>query len=177
MIINYHMKAIVQACFPESMAEARRLWHDIKPVKFGNRFQWPAAGGFNQVLADYQIPEDGEYLLILKTECYVFTDTAAAPGFRNFEPPPSGGGAAWFINTGSGPSAITGQIPIHIITDSSEFLIVKSGLRITLEATLNSTPDANVRFICTTVYAYHISALIADQVGSGEAFMIGANTS
>lgn len=164
MIITAHMRQIVQACFPESQQEAIELWHNIRPVKFGQRTTW-AAGAFT--LATYQIPEDAAYLLILKVECYTFTSVAAAPGFRNFEPPPDGS-AQWISNAAAGPTSVTGFVPIHLLAEASEFLMIKAGLSITLTGTLNAPPDANLRNIRTLVYAYHISAIIADRLGSGE---------
>src|SRR5262245_13477113 len=175
MIVTAHMRQLVQACFPESQKEAIELWHNITPVRFGDRHLW-GAGGFNIVLASYQIPEDAAYLAILKTECFVFTDTAAAPGFRNFEPPPTGSGAQWFYNAGANRLPLGGQAAIHVVTNSSDLLIAKGGNLVALLATLDSSPDANNRFICVTVYAYHISAIIADRIGTGEAFVTGGNT-
>jgi hypothetical protein len=158
------MRQIVQACFPESPKEAIELWHNIKPVKFGQRTTW-AAGVVT--LATYQIPEDAAYLLILKTECYTFTNVAAAPGFRNFEPPPNGS-AQWVTNVGAGDFPLTNFSPIHLLAEASEFLFAKAGNSVTLQGTLDATPDANLRSIRTLVYSYQISAIIADRLGSGE---------
>lgn len=177
MIVTAHMRQLVQACFPESQQEAIELWHNITPVRFGDRHQWEAAGATFTSLASYQIPEDAAYLAILKTECFVYVNGSTAPGFRNFSPPPTGGGAQWFYNTATGQRIpLGGQGPLHVVTNSSEFLIAKGGNLVALIATLDSAPTADVWFICTTVYAYHISAIIADRIGTGEAFQAGINT-
>jgi len=171
------MRQLVQACFPESQQEAIDLWHNITPVRFGDRHQWDAAGGFNIVLASYQIPEDAAYLAILKTECFVYPNASTVPGFRNFSPPPTGGGAQWFYNTAAGQRIpLGGQAAIHVVTNSSEFLIAKGGNLVSLLVTLDSAPTADVWFICTTVYAYHVSAIIADRIGTGESLVTGGNT-
>src|SRR5215510_1055810 len=83
-----HKKRIVDACYPASLEEAAELWHDIKPVKFGQAVAWTSPAAI--VLAEYQIPEDSAYMLILRVECYVTTFVAAAPGFGQFSPPPTG---------------------------------------------------------------------------------------
>lgn len=169
MLINKHMRQIVDACHPENIEEAKRLWHDIKPVKFGNRALW-SFGAIS--LANYQIPEDAGYLLILKTKCYVFTPIDTDPSFRQKEPPPEGT-AQWIVNATSAPEAIAPLVPIHLLAEVSEMLFVKAGNLITLRGILPVPPNANNRYIRTVVYAYHISALIADQIGSGEALTVG----
>ncbi len=168
------MKQIVQACFPVDNDEAIRLWHDIKPIKFGDRLTWLASAP-DRVLALYQVPENATSLLILKVECYTFTNDVVAPGFRNFEPAPNGT-ARWLINVGAGADPLTALVPIHLLTEASEFLIVKGGAIVSLEATLGAPPDANTRFIRTIVYGYHISAQIADRIGSGEVIVFGRDT-
>lgn len=167
-----HMKQIVQACHPIDREEEIELWRNIKPVKFGNRLAWPVAGGAS-VLAQYQVPEDAAYLLILKTECYVFTDQALAAN-RLFQAPP-GGSAQWTINTGAGPQGITGLVPLHLLAEASEFLMVKSGVLASLIGTLDARPELGM-LIRTLVYAYHVNAVIADRIGSGEALTVGTNT-
>src|SRR5207245_2249350 len=119
------------------------------PVKFGQRAIWPAVGGAT-TLATYQIPEDAAYLVILKTECYAFTNVSTEPGFRNFEPPPTGN-AQWVINTTAGFLAITGLLPIHLLVEASEFLLIKAGLLINLQGTLDTSPHGNNGLIRTTV--------------------------
>lgn len=174
MLILEHMKRLVDACYPTSPQDAAELWDEIKPVKFGDRHQWITSAS-NQILASYTVPEDAAYLAILRTECYVTTFVAVAPGFGQFSPSP-GGTVQWLVNTGAGTTPITGRVPIHLLTDVDEFIIVKSGLVASLEGVLDAVPDANARFIRTTVYAYHLGAKISDRIGSGEALAFGNNT-
>jgi len=172
------MRQLVQACFPETRDEAAELWRNIKPIRFGNRLQWGATVGF-ETLASYQIPEDATYLVVLKTECYVFTETATAPGFRNFEPPPGGSSTARWVSSdpgGAAPSPMTETVPIHLLVEASEFLIFKPGVAAVLQGNLNDPPDANTRFIRTTVYAYQVNAEIANRIGGGETGIQGGNT-
>lgn len=169
-----HIQKIVGACHPESREEAIRLWHDIKPLKFGDRLTWVNSVN-RQILALYQVPENASYLVILRTECYTYTEIAIAPSFRSFEPPPAGN-LQWFVNTGAGPEPITGLVPTHILADVEELLIVKDGITVSLEGVLAAPPDANARFVRTTVYAYHVTAEIADRIGSAEVLPFGRNT-
>lgn len=173
-IVNQHIQSLVDACFPTSPEEASRIWHDIKPVRFGNRLQW-ANSASRQILAAYQVPDDAGYLVILRVECYTYTETATAPGFRNFEPPPAGN-LQWFVNSGAGPEEYTALVPTHILADVDEYLVFKAGVGVSLEGVLNAPPDANARFIRTLVYGYVLSAHVADQLGSGEIVVFGANT-
>jgi|SRR5215813_2980517 len=179
MLITGHLRQIVNACHPQTREEAVQLWHSITPVRFGDRHQWANSPGSFQQLAAYAVPDDAAFLLVLKTECYTFTDTATAPGFRAFEPSPTGV-AQWTTSqdqslTTSTP--ITESVPIHLITEANgEFLMVKGGLTLFLAATLSAPPDANVRFIRTTVYGYLINAIISDRLGTGETLITGANS-
>lgn len=175
MLILGHMRQLVQACHPASHEEAVELWHRITPVKFGLRLLWVNGAGNFQTLASYRVPEDTGFLVILKTECYTFTDTAAAPGFRAFEPPPTGT-ARWVVDPGIGqPQPITETVPIHLLVDCSELLIVKAGLSANLQILIGAPPDANNRFIRSTVYAYQVDADIADRIGTAEVLTIGAD--
>ena len=91
MIQLLHMKELVNACYPRSLEEAAALWHDIKPVRFGDEV--PILPGIT-TLATYTIPEDAAYLIILRTECY---STGLIPGTASFgrlEAPPQGD--AWW---------------------------------------------------------------------------------
>lgn len=170
------MKKIVESCYPSSKDEAVKLWHDIKPVKFGNRIGW-VAGDFS--LADYVVPEDAAYMLILRVECYVFTEIAAAPAFGQFSPPPFGS-ARWLysdVTLGTVAYNLTPVIPIHLLLDVDEFLFAKGDHSLSLLASLSAPPDANARFIRTLVYAYLVGASIADKLGGGESTYFSALTS
>jgi len=167
MLINQHMKRIVDACYPKTNDEAIELWHDIKPVKFGTTIGWTAA---TVSLAEYQIPENSAYLLVLRVECYSYTQVAAAPGFGIFSPPPLGV-AFWQyadVTLANVSYNLTPVTPIHVLCDSDEFLLAKGDHFLSLTATLSAPPDANERFIRTLVYGYLIGALVADKIGSGE---------
>lgn len=161
-----HKKRIVDACYPTSEEEAIQLWHDIKPVKFGNSVQWLE---LLTELACYQIPQDASYCLILRVECYVTTFEAAAPGFGNFSPPPNSD-AYWAYTdaAAAGPDRISPTLPIHIFCDSDEFLFGKGDHRITLLSDLPAPPDGNARFIRTLVYGYLVGALVAGKIGDSE---------
>jgi hypothetical protein len=162
-----HLNRIVDACYPESKEEAIELWHDIRPVKFGNRITW--VEGLVQ-LADYQIPEDAAYMLILRVECYVTTFVAAAPGFGMFSPPPPNN-AYWQytdVSTTDPTYRLTNVVPLHILADVDEFLFATGGHEVSLLTTLLAPPDGNSRIINTLVYAYMVGALVAGRLGSDE---------
>lgn len=164
------IQRIVDACHPESREEAQRLWREIKPARFGNEISWVQEVG-GTTLASYQIPEDAGYLAILRVKCYVYTNDVADSNFRNFEPPP-GGNLQWVVNVGAGSEPITALTRPFIMAEVEEFLLVKQGLNVALRGVLAVPPAAN-RLIRTLVYAYHVSALIADQIGSAEVIAFG----
>lgn len=170
-----HKRRIVEACYPNSQREGMELWHDIKPVKFGNFTQWLDLAGTNE-LASYQIPQDASYLLILRVECYTTTFIAAAPGFAMFSPPPNAT-AFWAYTESSAttPEIQTPTTPIHILCDSDEFLFAKGDHRMTLLSDFPAPPDANARFIRTLVYGYLVGALVAGKIGDSESTYFGEN--
>jgi len=161
-----HMHRIAAACYPETQAEGSKFWHDAKPVKFGNSVAFAPT----VTLADYQIPGDSSYLLILRVECYTTTFVAGAPGFGLFSPPPSG--TAHWVFTDAVPITddyrITPDEPLHILVDSDEMLFAKGGQKLSLVAALDPAPDATPRVIRTLVYAYLVGAIIADRLGPSE---------
>lgn len=188
-----HKKRIVDACYPswseEQEAlwlkhghqptemelrkawndEAIKLWNDIKPVKFGSAIAWTTG---TVTLAEYVIPEDAAYMLVLRVECYTTTFVAAAPGFGQFSPPPGGSSVAFWqytdISTATNSYRITNVVPIFILCDVDEFVIGKGDHRMSLIATLDAPPDGNSRIVRTLVYGYLIGALVAGRIGSGE---------
>lgn len=171
-----HKKRIVDACYPDSKQEALELWHDIKPIKFGNFTQWLEVAGANE-LASYQIPQDAPYLLILRVECYVTTFVAAAAGFGMHSPPPNSN-AFWAFTDASltTPEILTPQVPIHILTDSDEILFAKGDHRITLVSDLPAPPDGNARFIRTLIYGYLCGALVSGKIGDSESAYWGVTS-
>jgi len=173
MIQFEHKKRIVEACYPADKDEAMLLWHDIKPIKFGNFTQWLEVAGENE-LASYQIPQDADQLLIARVECYTTTFDAAAPGFGQFSPPPNSN-AYWAFTDASltTPDRLTPQVPIHILVDSDELFFAKSDHRITLISDLPAPPDGNARFIRTLIYGYLVGGLVAGKIGDSESTYFG----
>jgi hypothetical protein len=169
-----HKDKIVKACYPANYEEAMELWHDIKPVKFGNVTQWLEIAGNNE-LASYQIPQDASYLLILRVECYVTTFDPAAPAFGQFSPPPNSASTFWAFTDASAatPEILTPSVPIHLLCDVDEFLLLKGDHRATLLTNLPAPPDGNARFIRTTVYGYLCGALVAGKIGDSESTYFG----
>jgi hypothetical protein len=169
-----HKRGLVEACYPESLKEARELWHDIKPVKFGETVNW-AAGV--TTFAQYQIPEDAAYMIILRVEMFATTYVAAAPGFGSFSPPPDID-AFWQytdVSTATNAYRLTNAVILHLLADTDEFLIAKGDHSVALIGTIVSAPDANARVIQTTVYAYLIGALVAGRIGDSESTYFSAS--
>jgi hypothetical protein len=174
MLQTLHLKKIVELCHPASLEEAIELQHNIKPVRFGNRVGWAAA---TVSFATYQIPKDAAYMLILRTESYVFTEVAAAPGFGMFAPPPIAPAFWEYTDIALGTNAsyqLTPTLPLHILCDSDEMLFAKGDHNLSLTVTLGAAPDANARFIRTLVYGYMIGAAIADRIGGNESTYFGS---
>jgi hypothetical protein len=167
MLQLQHMHRIVQACFPENNQEAKEIWNDIKPIKFGATQPWITDAAIT--LAIYQVPEDAAYLLILRTECYVTTFDPTAVGFGQFSPPPDGTASWQYTDVGVGNTQyrITPVMDMNILLDCEEFLFAKGDHLVTLVASVTA-PDAVERFIRTLVYGYLISAEIAGRLGGDE---------
>lgn len=162
-----HMKRIVDACYPRSIEDAAALWHDIKPVKFGDEV--PIVSGQTTVFATYTIPEDAAYLLILRVEAY---STGLFPGVANFglfaPPPPSD---VWwqYSDIPAGTTyRLTNVVDGFIFLDTDEFLFAKGGHSLSIMGIVNTHPDDTGRFLRTLVYSYLIGALIADRLGANE---------
>jgi hypothetical protein len=176
MLILEHRKRLVDACYPSSPEEATELWHDIRTVKFGQTIELVDPAPPSYELASYQIPEDGSYLVVLRTECYTFTFDPAAPGFGTFGPPPPG--IAYWEYTDLSVSflteyRLTPRLQAQILLDSEEMLFAEGGNRLGLTAEFPANPDANERFVRTLVYAYLIGPKVADKIGAGEAIYFG----
>ena len=172
MLQLQHMRRIVDACYPTSNDEAIELWHDIKPVKFGESQTWVTSGFLP--LATYSIPEDSAYMIILRTECYTTTFDETAPGFGQFSPPPSGTASWQFTDITSGNSQyrITPSLPMHLLCDSDEMVFAKGDHL--LQLIISTTPpDAVTRLIRTLVYGYLCGAKISGKLGSGESTYFG----
>jgi hypothetical protein len=127
------------------------------------------------LLANYAVPEDAAYMIILRTECYTTTFDVTAAGFGQYSPPPSAL-AQWIytdIATPLGDYPFSPNLPIHLICDVDEILFAKGGQLAALAAALEAPPDAAVRHIRTCVYAYMIGAYIADKIGSNDSTFFG----
>jgi len=162
------MKELVKACYPVSLEESAQLWHDIKPIKFGDEV--PVVPG-QTTLASYVIPEDAAYLIILRVECYITGLTPGTPSFGQFQPPPFGD--FWWQYTdvaiGAGQTyRLTNVVDGLIYLDTDEFLIAKGGHQLSLVGSMNVSPTDTGRFVRTLVYAYLIGALVADRIGASE---------
>jgi hypothetical protein len=168
------MKRIVDACYPQSLEDATRLWHDIQPVKFGNSVTWASTA---VTLAHYQVPSDSTYMLILRVECYTTTFTPGAAGFGQFSPPPPTSAKWVYTNVVSftGNSyPVSPALPGHILLDTDEYLFVKGGDIAALIANPAPNPDGAARTVRTLVYGYLLGALVSDRIGSNEATYFGS---
>src|SRR5215475_11542747 len=138
-----HKQLIVNACYPETLKEANELWHDIKPVKFGDSTPFAT----NVKLATYQIPDYASYMLILRTELYMTSMVTTYAHFGQFIPPPDG--QARWVYTDIDPLTpqyrISPDLPLHLYGDTDEFLFAKGDHRVSLVVLLTGLPlpDAN----------------------------------
>ena len=168
MLVLQHKKLLVEACYPKDEQEARELWADIKPIKYGGVVLWLAAT--NYTLARYQIPDEAAYHIVLRTECYTVNYTAAAADFGMFEPPPPGFVFWEYIPYGAGATyRLTAQdAPPQRIVDADEFLFFKGGYNVTIHADFQASPDGATRNVRTLVYGYNCGAMVADRLGMSE---------
>lgn len=158
---------IVQACHPKDEEEAIKMWHEIKPVKFGDIVTW-AAG--ETELASYQVPQDAAYLLITRVECYAFTTNSANAGYGLHLPVPTGS-AQWIssevVGITAGEIKWTPFVPAFLLADTEEFLFIASDNRAVLRMTLPASPTTDT-FIRTLVYGYLMGAITAGKIGDSE---------
>ena len=162
-------RRIVEACYPIDDDEALKMWHDIKPIKFGDIQPW-TLGGVDLELASYQVPQDASYLLITRVECYVFTNNPAVAGFGQHMPPPTGN-ALWVssevVGITTNETTFTPTVPAHLLLDTEEFLLIRGDNRAVLRIFINA-PFTTDLFIRTLVYGYLIGALVAGKIGDAE---------
>jgi hypothetical protein len=184
MLVLEHIHQLVAAAAPELAHYGRsgppqghpdregwlRLWNQISPVKFGNTVLWNAAG--NYTLADYQIPRDGAYLVVLRVETYTINWTSAAQDFGVNEPPPPGKAFWRYIPYGTGVSydLTDTNAQSHLLCDVDDFKIFKSGYTVALIGNFNVSPDAQTRNVRTTVYAYNVGSQIVERIGGSVVF-------
>lgn len=168
------MQQLVAACYPKTQEEALKLWHEIKPIKFGNTTAWTVANIY--IVASYAIPDDEAYFAVMRTEAYITTNVVAAAGFGLKVPLPaavaaSDGRARWAAQTAApadNPDNITGIDRLHLTCDAEEFLLFKGGVTAILLAGLAANPTADARFIVSTVYGYLLGPTIGNIIGAGE---------
>lgn len=170
------MDWIVKACYPQSREEALSLWHNIRPIKFGNVITYDQASDRMPQLARYPLSSNAPYMIILKVRCFVNTPTAGAPGYGLDAPPPALATAFWQYTDliDRLEYRLTNSVPLHLLAgkdDSSgcdEFLLASGDHYVSLVANLPEPTDNIMRFITTTVFGYVVSGLIADRLGGNE---------
>lgn len=167
MLILEHLKQMVDACYPENDAERRLLWADIKPIKFGNTVSWLAAGEYG--LANYQVPDEASYLIVLRVECYTVNFTSGSADYGIYEPPPPGAALWRYVPYGAGATynVTRPSAPIQRLCDADEMLFFKGGYNVFLIGDLLDSPDGDTRSVRTLVYGYNIGASIASRIGRG----------
>lgn len=148
--------------------EWQSLWNQVKPVKFGNTVLWQAATEYT--LADYQIPRDGVYSIVLRVECYTVNWTNGAADFGMSEPPPPGKAFWRYTPYGTGVSYDLTDVNAqsHLLLDVDEFKIFKGGYNISLIGDFNASADLATRNVRTVVYAYNVGAQIVERIGGNE---------
>jgi hypothetical protein len=169
MLVLEHMKQLVKACQPANREEWERLWADIKPVKFGTAVSWEEAAAYT--LAQYQVPDQTSYLIVLRTECYTVNFTSGAADYGLYEPPPPGFAYWQYVPAGSsgGSYIVTDQnAGTHIVLDCDEMLWFKGGSNVSLIGNFNVSPDGDTRTVRTLVYGYVVGTSIANRLGRGE---------
>lgn len=168
MLVQEHIRQLVKLCYPASLEEARLLFADIKPVKFGQTVSWLAAGDYS--LARYQVPDEASYLVVLRVETYTVNFTSGSADYGAFEPPPPGTAFWQYRPYGSGATynLTDPNAPIQRICDADEMLFFKGGYNVFLIGTFSVSPDGDTRSVRTLVYGYNIGAAIADRLGRGE---------
>jgi hypothetical protein len=181
MLVLEHMKQLVYAAAPHLAAhhhsdgrkhddcpdclEFHSLWNQIKPIKYGNTVLWEAATIYT--LADYQIPRDATYHIVLRVECYQVDWTNGAADLGMNEPPPPGKAYWEYIPYGTGTVYVLTDVSAqsHLLLDVDEFKIFKQGYTVALIGNFNASPDGLTRDVRTTVYGYDVGAQIVERIG------------
>lgn len=172
------LNQLVAACYPKSQEEALDLWHNIKPVRFGDRVEWTDA--LEYTLAFYDIPDDNPYLVVLRVNHYIGTTVPAAAGFGLKGPPVFEidlFSTRW-VSAPTLPAAITADFNVtggnsaFQLLDTDEMLFFKGGSEIALLCNLPANPTADERFLFTLVYGYLLGPTVADKLGSGETLIL-----
>lgn len=189
MLIQEHMKQLVTWAAPHLAhhthdrerltVEQRRdlaqdcpdckLWFDllnqIKPIKYGNTVFWAAATQYT--LAQYQIPHDAAYHVVMRVECYTVNLTNAAADYGMREPVPPGKAFWEFIPYGTGTTYPLTDVNAqsHIICDADDYKIFKEGYTLALIGNFLAPSDGASRNVCTTVYGYDVGPQIIERIG------------
>jgi hypothetical protein len=168
MLVQEHMRQLVAACYPASLEESRDLWSNIKPVKYGLTVEWDDADEYT--LANYQIPDDASYHLVLRVECYTVNLTSGATDYGLFEPPPPGTAFWRYLPFGTGATYDLTDVNAQpqIILDCDEFLVFKGGYNLALIGNLDVAPDGETRNVRTLIYGYDCGPVIANRLGCAE---------
>ncbi len=181
MLVLEHMKQLVYAAAPHLAAhhhadgrqhdscpdcnEFHSLWNQIKPIKYGNTVQWNAAA--NYTLADYQIPRDAAYHVVLRIECYTVSLISGDGDYGMSEPPPPGKAFWEYIPYGTGTTYVLtdANAQSHIMLDVDDFKIFKQGYTVALIGAFLVSPTATVRNVRTVVYGYDVGSQIVERIG------------
>lgn len=148
----------------------RRLWADIRPIKYGNTVTWDSSANFN--LARYAIPYDYSHL-VMRVDCYAVDWAAGATnqGVRLCPPP---GFAFWQLEqVGSQVAQVVTDesMPIQMMLEQEEFLIMRGGFEAVLIGTFTAPPDDD-KTVRTFVMGYNIGSEITERIGSNQASAI-----
>ncbi len=154
----------------ESYGLWRRLWADIRPIKYGNTVTWNSSNTYS--LARYAIPYDYSHL-IMRVECYSVDWAVGATnqGVRLCPPP---GQAYWQLEQVGSQVAqvITAEdMPIQVMLEQEEFLILRGGYEAVLIGTFTAPPDDD-KTVRTFVQGYNIGSEITERIGSNQASAI-----
>ena len=181
MLVLEHIKQLVVAAAPHlashhhddkkqhrdclDCALWHSLWNQIKPIKYGNTVQWEAATTYT--LADYQIPRDAAYHIVLRVECYTVDLTSGAADYGLSEPPPPGKAFWEYIPYGTGTTYVLTDVNAQspLLLDVDDFKIFKQGYTVALIGNFLVSPDALTRAVRTTVYGYDVGPQIVERIG------------
>ncbi len=169
MLIQEHIKQLIQLANPKDDKEYDFFYSQITPVKFGSTVSWLAADQYG--LARYQVPREASFCVVLRVECYTVNFTNGAPDYGAFEPPPPGQ-AFWEYTTPGGAQVIeviTDQnAPVQRLLDADEYLFLQSGYEAVLIGDFAASPDGLTRAVRTLVYAYNIGPDLGGRLGRSE---------
>lgn len=168
---------LVKACYPKSEDEALKLWHDIRPIRFYGRVSWTIAQEYQ--LAQFSVPDDAAYLVVLRVDNWIVTNVATAAGYGDRIPIPSNAlfETRWTAAPGGSTtdaSSVTGAELSVGLLDVDEFLFFKAGNTVRLLSGLPANPTADARDIHTVVYSYILGPMVADKLGSDEVSVTNA---